>query len=98
MRLSRWRVLLRAILLWAGGGWALWWAWRSHGRARTLQGAERLLNDRLALVYALVGALAILTGLVAALAVRRRVRRHTLRLGGPPGEPPGGPPGGPAPG
>jgi len=85
VRLSRGRVLLRAALLWAGGGWALWWAWRSHGRARglELQGAERALHDRLALVYALVGALAVLTGLVAALATRRRVRRHTLRLGEP---------------
>jgi hypothetical protein len=78
------------VLLWAGGGWALWWAWRSHGRARALQGAERVLHDRLALVYALVGVLAILTGLVAALAVRRRVRRHTLQLGGQPGDPPEG--------
>jgi hypothetical protein len=85
VRLSRGRVLLRAALLWAGGGWALWWAWRSHGRAQALQGAGRALHDRLALVYALVGALAVLTGLVAALGARRRVRRHTLRLESPGG-------------
>ncbi|HET6921505.1 MAG TPA: hypothetical protein VFI16_00025 [Anaeromyxobacteraceae bacterium] len=101
MRLSRGRVLLRAALLWAGGGWALWWAWRTHGRAGALDGAGRALLDRLALVYALVGALAVLTGLVAALAARRRARRHTLRLGAPaPGEgapasPDGGGPGEP---
>lgn len=83
VRLSRGRVLLRAALLWAGGGWALWWAWRSHGRARALPGPERALHDRLALVYTLVGALAVLTGLVAALATRERPRRHTLHLGGP---------------
>ena len=92
MRLSRGRVLLRAALLWVGGGWALWWAWRSHGRAGALQGAERALHHRLALVYALVGALAVLTGLVAALSARGRPRRHTLRLGAPPGEGPAPPP------
>ncbi len=97
VRLSGGRVLLRAALLWAGGGWALWWAWRSHGRAQALQGAGRALYDRLALVYALVGALAVLTGLVAALAARPHPRRHTLRLGepsaggGPSAEPPRGP-------
>jgi len=85
VRLSRGRVLLRAALLWAGGGWALWWAWRSHGRARALPGAERALHHRLALVYGLVGVLAILTGLVAALSARRRPRRHTLHLGAPAG-------------
>ncbi len=85
MRLSRGRLLLRAALLWTGGGWSLWWAWRSHGRARALQGAEQALHDRLALVYALVGALAVLTGLVAALSARRRVRLHTLHLGDRPG-------------
>ena len=84
VKLSRGRVLLRAALLWAGGGWALWWAWRSRARARDLPGAERALHDRLALVYALVGALAVLTGVVAALAARPRRRRHTLHLGEPP--------------
>lgn len=84
VRLSRGRILLRAALLWAGGGWALWWAWRTHARARTLQDAARLLHDRLALVYALVGTLAVLTGLVAALSLRRRPRQHLLHLGGPP--------------
>lgn len=89
MRLSRGRVLLRAALLWAGGGWALAWAWRGHVRARALEGAARALAERLALVYALVGALALLTGLAVALLTRRRPRRHTLHLGGPPGD--GGP-------
>ncbi len=98
MRLSRGRILLRAVLLWVGGGWALWWAWRSHSRARTLEGADRLLRDRLALVYALVGALAILTGLVAALALRRRPRRHLLHLRGPRGPESGEPPPGQRPG
>lgn len=97
MRLSRGRILLRAALLWAGGGWALWWAWRTQGRARALPGAERALHGRLALVYALVGALAVLTGLVAALAARRRPRRHTLRLGEPPAGGGSPPPSGPAP-
>ena len=97
VRLSRGRVLLRAALLWAGGGWALWWAWRSHGRARDLPGAERALHDRLALVYALVGGLAVLTGVVAVMATRPRARRHTLHLGGPPGRDGEAPPGGAGP-
>jgi hypothetical protein len=89
VKLSRGRVLLRAALLWAGGGWALWWAWRAHGRARALPGPEQALQERLALVYGLVGVLAILTGLVAALAARPRPRRHTLHLRGG-GRPPSG--------
>ncbi|HZY03467.1 MAG TPA: hypothetical protein VFF02_08190, partial [Anaeromyxobacteraceae bacterium] len=58
-------------------------------RARALPGPEQALQERLALVYGLVGVLAILTGLVAALAARPRPRRHTLHLGQR--EPPGGP-------
>ncbi|HEU4383184.1 MAG TPA: hypothetical protein VFR85_06715 [Anaeromyxobacteraceae bacterium] len=98
VKLSRGRVLLRAALLWAGGGWALWWAWRGHERARDLPGAERALHDRLALVYALVGALAVLTGVAAAFMARPRRRRHTLHLGGPPGDAASPPSGGEEPG
>ncbi len=99
VRLSRGRVLLRAALLWAGGGWALWWAWRTYGRAGALAGPERALHQRLALVYALVGGLAVLTGLVAALATRPRPRRHTLHLDrrGPPGGGAASPPAGEGP-
>lgn len=96
MRLTRGRIFLRAALLWAGGGWALWWAWRTQARARALEGAGQALHLRLALVYALVGALAVLTGLTAALAARRRPHRHTLRLRQPPGD--GSPPQGEGPG
>jgi hypothetical protein len=86
VRLSRLRVLLRAALLAVGAGF-MWWrsalSWRA---ARVLPGDAGLLQGRLALVFALMGLLAMLTGLVALGSLRQRQRQPTLKLGAsPPG-------------
>ena len=81
-------------------GWRALEAWRAAG---ALAGADRVLAERLALVMALVGLLAVLTAAAAAWSSRRRERRHSLHLpDGPasgrpgPGSPPsGGPSAGP---
>lgn len=96
MRLSRGRVLLRSLLLLAGGAFMLWRAWEARAAGRAAGSAGRVLADRLALVEALVGALALLTGAGVLLSLRGRARRHSLHLpepGGPPPPPAGGPPG-----
>jgi hypothetical protein len=69
--------------------WRAWEAWRA---AAGQEGAGRVLAERLALVMALVGLLALLTAGAAAWQVRRRERRHSLHLSGRPG--PGSPPSG----
>lgn len=68
-------------------GWRALEAWRA---ARALSGADRVLGERLAVVMALVGLLALLTAVAAAWSARPRERRHSLHLsGGPPSGPPG---------
>lgn len=84
VRLSRPRVLLRAGLLAVGAGF-MWWrsalSWRA---ARTLPGDPGILQGRLALVFALMGLLALLTAGVALGSLRPRRRHPTLKLGGAP--------------
>ena len=57
-----------------------WRAWDVNRVARLAQGSEALLASRLALVWGLVAALALLTAAVTALSLRRRGPRRTLRL------------------
>ena len=98
MRISRGRLLLRVALLLVGGGFMEWRAWETRRTSLALTGADRVLGERLAVVMALVGLLALLTAGVVAWQLRRRERRHSLRLGGPgvsdrgPGHPPSGGP------
>ena len=82
MRLSRGRLLLRVALLLVGGGFMVWRALETRSAALTQAGADRVLGERLALVMALVGLLALLTAAVVAWQARRRERRHSLHLGG----------------
>ncbi|BDG08201.1 hypothetical protein [Anaeromyxobacter paludicola] len=82
MRMTLQRVLLRVALLCAGGAFMLWRAAEARRAARLLGGAEATLLQRIALVEALVGALALLTGAAVALSLRRRRPRKLLRLGG----------------
>ncbi|HET6413752.1 MAG TPA: hypothetical protein VFG53_16965 [Anaeromyxobacter sp.] len=82
MRLSRPRVLLRALLLVAGGAFLLWKAWGSHAAARASGGGpDAVLLARTALVEGLMGVLGLVAAAVAFLALRPRRRRHTLHLG-----------------
>jgi len=82
VRLSRPRVLLRALLLFAGGAFLLWKAWGSQAAARASGGGpEALLLARTALVEGLMGVLGLVAAAVALLALRPRRRRHTLHLG-----------------
>lgn len=91
VRMSRGRVLLRAALLLVGGAYMLWHALQARRLARLLRAADAVLQERLALVWALVGALAILTGLGVLYMLRPRKRRQSLVLGDrPPGEGPAG--------
>ena len=60
-----------------------WRALETRTAALRQSGADRVLGERLALVMALVGLLAILTAGVVAWQMRRRERRHSLHLGGP---------------
>ncbi len=81
MRLSRPRVLLRAVLLLLGGGFMLWRAWEAHRAAGAADGMpSAVLLSRVALVEALLGALALVAAGVALNALRVRKRAHTLRL------------------
>ena len=81
MRLSRPRLVLRAILLTVGGGFMLWKAWEST-HAAGASGGDALLLRSVTLVEALVGVLALGAAGIALLALRRRARRHTLDLRG----------------
>jgi len=83
VRLSRPRVLLRAVLLAVGGSYMLWRAWEARAAARAIGGPEAALPARIALVEALVGALALVAALAALGALRRRPPSKTLRLPGP---------------
>lgn len=100
MRISRGRLLLRVALLLVGGGFMAWRALETRSAALRQSGADRVLGERLSLVMALVGVLAILTAGVVAWQMRRRERRHSLHLQGAgkpatdpgPGTPPSGGP------
>ena len=61
MRISRGRLLLRVALLLVGGGFMVWRALETRSAALTQAGADWVLGERLALVMALVGLLALLT-------------------------------------
>jgi hypothetical protein len=98
VRISRGRLLLRVALLLVGGGFMEWRALETRRAALRQAGADRVLGERLSLVMALVGLLALLTAGVVAWQLRRRERRHSLRLRDPdvsgpgPGTPPSGGP------
>jgi uncharacterized iron-regulated membrane protein len=70
-----------------------WRAWRTHQEALAQTGAARVLGERLALVIALLGLLALLIAGAVAWQLRRRERRHGLHLPGasPPAPPSDGP-------
>jgi hypothetical protein len=77
-------LVLRVLLLAAGGAVMLWRAREAGRAAPALDGPGALLASRLALIFTLVGILALLTAATAALALRARPPRRTLRLGDPP--------------
>ncbi|BDG06008.1 hypothetical protein [Anaeromyxobacter oryzae] len=79
MRLSRPRVLVRAALLLVGGVFMLVKALEAR-RAAADAGSGALLLQRVALVEALVGILALGASAMAVLALRGRKRTHSLRL------------------
>jgi purine-cytosine permease-like protein len=83
VRISRGRLLLRAVLLVLGGGYMGWRAWETRQAAQTLTGAERVLGERLALVMGLVGLLALLIAILVTWQLRSRERRHSLHLPAP---------------
>jgi hypothetical protein len=89
VHLSRPRVILRAALLGAGAGFMFWRALEARRAAATLEsgGGDALLFSRLALVFGLVGLLALLAAGMALAALRRRRRPPSLRLGGGPPPP-----------
>ncbi len=84
---------MRAIFLAAGGIFMLWRAWGARRASREVSGAETLLGSRIALIWALVGVLALLAAGAAVLALRHRAPVKTLRLRDLPGgsDRPGGP-------
>ncbi len=86
MRLSRGRLLLRAVLLLVGGTFMAWRAWEARRAALAQSGPARVLGERLALVMALVALLAVLTAGAVAWQMRRRERRHSLHLNAPDGD------------
>ncbi len=79
VRLSRSRVLLRAVLLVVASAFMLWKAWAAH-LAAAAGGPGAVLLSRVALVEALLGVLGLAAAAVALLALRTRKRTHTLRL------------------
>jgi len=82
VRLSRSRVLLRAVLLMAASAFMFWKAWGAHLAAAAAGAPEAVLLSRVALVEALLGILGLAAAAVALLALRARKRTHTLRLSG----------------
>jgi uncharacterized membrane protein len=81
VRLSRRRVLLRIALLVAGGVYMLIRAVELLRTARAAgEPSSATLAGRLALVWGLVGLLALLTAASAAWSLRRRRRPKTLHL------------------
>jgi len=82
VRLSRPRLALRAALLAVGGAYMLWHAWAARRAAGASGWGDAPPGARLAVVWALVGALALLTAAGAAMSLRHRPPRKTLRLDG----------------
>jgi hypothetical protein len=81
VRLSRARLLLRAVLLVVAGGFLLWKGWEAHLAASAAAGTpSAVLLSRVALVEALMGALGLVAAGVALNALRTRQRTRTLRL------------------
>ena len=72
---------LRVALLLAGGGFMLWRALEGRRALPTLEGSDATLASRLALVWALMGVLALVTAAMAALSLRPRRHGGALHLG-----------------
>jgi membrane protein implicated in regulation of membrane protease activity len=84
MRLSRSRLLLRALLLASGSAFMFWRAWHARRAAPAVGGPGALTGSNLALGYAVMGVLALLAAVTAALALRARPPRRASRPGDPP--------------
>jgi hypothetical protein len=78
--MTRPRLLLRAILLATGGAFMLWKAFDASREARSLADGDGLLLQRIAIIEALVGVLALGAAAFAAAALRPRRRKRTLDL------------------
>jgi hypothetical protein len=78
--MSRSRLLLRVVLLAAGGSFMLWKAYDASRGAGALAGGDALLLQRIAMIEALVGVLALGASAFAAAALRKRRRRRSLDL------------------
>lgn len=78
--MSRSRLLLRVLLLVAGGAFMLVKAYESSLGSRALAGGDALLLQRIAMIEALVGVLALGAAAFAAAALRKRRRRRSLDL------------------
>jgi hypothetical protein len=81
--MTRPRLLLRAILLVVGGAFMLWKAFDASRGARSLADGDALLLQRIAIIEALVGVLALGAAAFAVAALRPRRRKRTLDLEGP---------------
>jgi hypothetical protein len=77
------------VVLIAGGAFMIWRGVTARGVAPAMQRGDTLLGERMAVVWILVGALALVTAVGAALSLRPRRRGRTLRLDEP-HHPPGG--------
>ena len=95
MRLSRPRVLLRAVLLLALGGLLAWRAMETRRAAAgpILEPGAATLLSRLAVAELVLAGLALATAGVALASLRRRPRRHSLHLRTPGEVAPPGPAG-----
>jgi hypothetical protein len=82
-------VVLRAALLAAGAGFMFWRALEARRAAAALEGGDAVLFSRLALVFGLMGLLAVLAAGMALTALRGRKRAPSLHLDGRPPAPPG---------
>jgi membrane protein implicated in regulation of membrane protease activity len=80
VRLSRSRLALRAALLAVGGAYLAWRAVVARRAAAALGGSDALLGSWLALVWLLVGVLALLTAVAITLSLRRKPPQRTLHL------------------
>lgn len=81
--MTRPRLLLRAILLVVGGAFMLWKAFDASRGARSLADGDALLLQRIAIIEALVGVLALGAAAFAVAALRPRRRKRTLDLHDP---------------